>query len=802
MGKRGIGEKGKRERGEKGKKDSCFSSSPFPPFPSWPPFFKAACQSLILIVLIASPVVGQQNKPGLTIEGVVLDSAGAPIVEAQIQIASASGFVATTTTRGDGSFRILTDNHQTQTLIVRAAGFATHEQQLSSTSQATLQIVLMPAVVSAKVTVAAARVESRADETASTVVLLDAAELNTTAAVTLDDALRQVPGFSLFRRSGSRTANPTSQGVSLRGIGASGASRALVLNDGVPLNDPFGGWVYWNRVPRESISNVEILEGGASHLYGSTALAGLIDISTKKPLNHHVSLSASYGNEFTPNGSLFSSGTHREWSASLAAEIFRTDGYILIPEAQRGLVDTPAGSRDAVMNLRIERRLSQSRRLFGTASFFGESRKNGTPLQTNRTHLRQFTFGGEFASETVGAFVGRIWGGTQVFDQNFSAISADRNSEQLTRVQRVPAQVFALSGQWSREVGRLQQFVAGVDTREVRGASDELVFVNGRATSTIGAGGREHTTGVYFEDLVRVGRSLFVNLSARFDHWNNFDAFSATRSVAPGSPTITTAFADRSEYALSRHGSVVYKFSEQLAVVFAGFRSFRAPTLNELYRSFRVGNVVTLANENLRAEKLKGFEGGLRWSARQNRFEMQSNFFWNDIKRPVANVTLQTTPALITRQRQNLGRTRARGIELHTELRFDKNWNLSAGYLLADSTVVSFPVNPQLEGLQVPQVPRHQFTFQLRYLNPSIITVGFQGRAASTQFDDDQNLFPLEPYFTLDTYVSRRLHEKLELFCAIENVLNQRYEVGKTPVTTLGPPILFRVGLKVRLGSQ
>ncbi|HEX7296300.1 MAG TPA: TonB-dependent receptor [Pyrinomonadaceae bacterium] len=785
--------RGKGKNGNSGKGKSLFPLSLFPPSP-----FLLFC--LISIAFTPSSVFAQQNNSRLTVEGVVVDSNGAPIVEAQVQIASSNGSIATTSTRTDGSFQLHTESHERLTLIVSASGFARHEQQLSS-AQTALQIVLIPAGVSAKVTIAAARIETRTDETASSVVVLDVPTLSTTAAVTLDDALRQVPGFSLFRRSGSRTANPTSQGVSLRGIGASGASRALVLSDGVPLNDPFGGWVYWDRVPRESISTVEIIQGGASHLYGSTALAGLIGVSTKSPSNNHVSLSASYGNEFTPNGSLFMSGTHRDWSASLATEIFRTDGYILVPETQRGGVDTPAGSRDAVMNLRVERKLSQAARLFGNASFFGESRKNGTPLQTNRTHLRQFVFGGEFASSTAGAFAGRLWGGTQVFDQNFSAISADRNSEQLTRVQRVPAQVFGLSGQWSRDIGASQTFVAGVDTREVRGASDELAFVNGRATSIVGAGGRERTTGVYFEDLIRLRRRVFVNLTGRFDRWSNFRAFSATRSIVPGSPTITNVFADRREQALSGHGSVVYKFTEHASAVFAAYRSFRAPTLNELYRSFRVGNVLTLANENLRAEKLTGVEGGVRWSSWQDRFEMQSNVFWNEINQPVANVTLQTTPALITRQRQNLGQTRARGVELHADFNFDKRWNLAAGYLLADSTVVSFPVNRQLEGLRVPQVPRHQFTFQLRYLNPSIATIGVQGRAASTQFDDDQNAFPLAPYFTLDTYVSRQLHQKLELFCAIENVLNQRYEVGKTPVTTLGPPILFRAGFKVQLGS-
>ena len=77
------------------------------------------------------------------------------------------------------------------------------------------------------------------------------------APVALDDVLRQIPGFTLFRRSGSRTANPTAQGPSLRGIGGSGASRALVLADGVPLNDPFGGWVAWGRVPRLALAQAD-----------------------------------------------------------------------------------------------------------------------------------------------------------------------------------------------------------------------------------------------------------------------------------------------------------------------------------------------------------------------------------------------------------------------------------------------------------------------------------------------------------------------------------------------------------------
>jgi outer membrane receptor protein involved in Fe transport len=231
-------------------------------------------------------------------------------------------------------------------------------------------------------------------------------------------------------------------------------------------------------------------------------------------------------------------------------------------------------------------------------------------------------------------------------------------------------------------------------------------------------------------------------------------------------------------------------------------RAFRAPTLNELYRSFRVGNVLTLANENLRAERLTGGEAGARIGSGNDRFSFRGSFFWNEITRPVANVTLQTTPALITRQRQNLGRTRSIGIELTGDARINRNWSLSTGYQFADAIVLSFPANANLVGLQLPQVPSHSFTLQTRYSNRRVATIAFQGRASSAQFDDDLNQFRLAPYFTLDAYISRDLNRRLSAFLAIENIFNQRYEVGKTPVTTLGPPILVRAGFRLNWGAR
>jgi outer membrane receptor protein involved in Fe transport len=738
------------------------------------------------------------------VEGVVQDQTGAPVKGAEVTLRNESTVIAEATTDSDGHFQVEAATTRDAWLAIHAQGFKTFESKLDQlqTNSPELKIALAPAPLSEQVTVTATRTGTRLGDTASSIATLSSTDLSNTAAETLDDTLRQVPGFSLFRRSGSRTANPTSQGVSLRGVGASGASRALVLSDSVPLNDPFGGWVYWSRVPRISIQSIEVLRGGASHLYGSAALGGVVNIFTRQPQAPVFLLETSLGNQQTADASLFAGGRKGGWGASLAAETFRTDGYIIVEKTERGRIDTKANSRSAVINLTVERHFSNNGSAFARTSIFGEARSNGTPLQTNRTHIRQFVTGGDFQTNQAGAFSLRAYGGTQLFDQNFSAVSADRSLETLTRLQRVPAQSTGISFQWSRAIGKQQTLVAGIEAIDVRGTSDELVFVAGRASSSVSAGGRERNVGFFLEDIIHLVPTLYITIGARIDRWRNYDALSTTRPLNTSAPATTNGFADRTETAFSPQLSLLYKPANNVSLYASLSRAFRAPTLNELYRTFRVGDVLTLANENLLAERLTGGEAGASFNAFEQKLNVRGTFFWTEMTRAVANVTLRVQPGLITRQRENLGRTRSRGLELEWDARLTNRLTVSGGYLFADATVLSFPANTALEGLLIPQVPRHQLTFQARYQNPSLITVGLQGRASGAQFDDDQNRLRLDKYFTLDALVSRSITNNVEAFVASENLLNQRYTVGLTPVKTIGPPLVIRFGFRLHLGSR
>jgi outer membrane receptor protein involved in Fe transport len=231
-----------------------------------------------------------------------------------------------------------------------------------------------------------------------------------------------------------------------------------------------------------------------------------------------------------------------------------------------------------------------------------------------------------------------------------------------------------------------------------------------------------------------------------------------------------------------------------VAVWLSGYRAFRAPTLNELYRSFRQGSAVTNANAFLRAERLTGAETGARATAFDQRAEFRGTVFWADIVDPVTNVTLSTTPALITRQRENLGRTRSIGTELDSVLHLSESIQFSAGYQFVHAYVAS---SPTLQGNLVPEVPKHQLTWEARYWNPRKLMLSIEGRYSSSQWDDDLNTLFLGRYYVMDLFAGREFARGLVGYVAVENFLNQRYAFQiSPPVQELGAPILGRIGIR------
>jgi outer membrane receptor protein involved in Fe transport len=783
---------------------------------------KIIAVAVVSILALTLPALAQTQR----LEGVVHDSAGKLVVGAKVKL-NAGNSEQTTTTDSNGKFVFPAVPAASGTITVTSN--YTKGLQRPWSGEAVLDIVLHAGVPGfccetcicldkpQVVVVTATKTNVALEDSAADVVAIDSDHLASSPAVGLDDVLRKVPGFTLFRRSSSRTANPGTQGVSMRGVGASGASRALVLVDEIPLNDPFGGWVYWDRVVRESISDVEVVRGGAdASLYGSTAMGGVIQFQTREPEKTAISAEGSWGSENTPELSLWAGTRVGAWQGSVSTDLFRTNGYIPVPESQRGTVDSPSNSRHELTTVETGRQFGIFNRIFAHGSFFDEGRHNGTVVQKNTTQLADFATGWNFETKSVGAITARMFGLFESYHQTFSAVTSvnsRRDTDTLTDDQYVPSQALGGSAQWSRPVGQIQTLVAGFEMREVHGSSNDLVAPGTNLCSDPGqseceSGGRERTTRLFGEDLLQLNPRLIANLSIGYDHWSDFNA--RLIHIASGIPTVTP-YADRSADALNPRASLLYHFGHGTSLTASGYRAFRAPTLNELYRPFRQGNAVTTGNPALRAEHLTGVEAGVRQSLLADRLNLRATFFWNDITDAILNVTLSTSPPPIQRKKENVGRTLSTGINLDGEFRLSSTLQFAGGYQFAHAVVSGYAANasnPSLLGNWVPEVPHQQFTLQARYLNPKIINATLQATFVGQQFDDDLNSFLLKRFFTVDLYLGRSLGRGLEFFAAAENLFNQRYYTALTPVPnspplpSLGAPLLARVGLRYQLPKR
>jgi outer membrane receptor protein involved in Fe transport len=748
---------------------------------------RAITSAFAMLVLCAGAMIAQEWG-GL--RGLVSDTTGNVIAGARIEFRSAAGVVLAQS-REDGKFQI-DGASGTGTLVVSSAGFATATREIRGPMATdNLQMVLVPAATLQRIEVKGTAGD-RVPAVPTSEYAITSEAIEEAGSLVVDDVLRQVPGFSTFRRSSSLYANPTSQGVSLRGVGASATSRSIVLLDGIPMNDPFGGWVYWARVPREAIETMEVSNGGASDLYGGGALGGVVNLKTRMGDAAYADGEFSYGSMNTPDVSFTGGVPIGKWSLSAAGQAYQTGGYVAVPEDQRGSVDTAVGSGVLAGLVELRRALGERGNFFVRGSGFGESGKNGTPLQKNDTTIPELDLGMDWASAKVGDFSARLYGSRELYHQTFSAIAPDRNSETLTNVQTNPSQQIAFVGTWSRLFAEKHRVAAGLEAMDVRGHSAEM---NYSASANVDAGGRQHTFGFFGQDAWLIGRGWMLTFGARVDTWNNNSGYQ-DRTPFGGGTTTTKTFPERTETAFSPRVSLLKGFSNGMAVNASGYRGFRAPTLNELYRNFRVGNVLTLANPALTGEYLTGGEAGLSQTLWRNRLTVRGNFFWSDIAEPVANVTLTSTPVLITRRKENLGETQARGFELAGEMQVTARIQISAAYLFVNSTVLHFAANSALIGNYLPQVPQNQFSFQASYAGKKW-NAGLQGRFLGNQFDDDQNLLPLGRAFSLDAQVSREIGWHTSIFLAAQNLTNDRFYVSATPVFTVGPPVFVRGGVRV-----
>ena len=657
------------------------------------------------------------------------------------------------------------------------------------------------------IVVTAARLPPAAGEAAFSVIRLDDRVLD--RATRLDEALATVPAVSLFRRTSSLAANPTTQGISLRAIAPSGAGRTLVTLDGVPLNDPFGGWVLWSQVAPESLESLDIIRGAGAGPYGAGALTGVIALRERD--REGGALDASFGED---RGRRLAAATtvaagRVALTASLLAD--HSDGYVPVRGRAAGAVDTPLGLTTLSAALRADLALDDATALSLRASAYDEDRGSG--LRGARSSASGQAYAATLARAPAASRLGwraQIWRRDSDFANTSVAVAADRATTTPANDQyATPATGWGANLALRRAaldlMGGQLEWELGADARFNEGETRERFrFMAGQFTRDRFAGGETSVAGAYVEGSWSSGPWLVAG-GLRLDGWRNADGRRLERDRATGLPTLDERDPDRSGEVFSGRLAARRALGSGFAARAAAYSGFRPATLNELHRPFRVGNDLTEANAALVPETLKGMETGLSWD--RDATTVGATVFWNRIDDAIVNVTVGQGPGTfpragfvpaggVLRQRRNAGTIDATGVELNLEHRLDR-LTLAAAVSATDAALDGGAAAPQLTGLRPAQAPVWSATAGLDWRAADRLTLVARARYESRRFEDDLNRRVLAAALTLDARAEWTFREGLILYAAADNLFDAAVEVSETGdgVTGYGPPRTLRAGV-------
>lgn len=648
----------------------------------------------------------------------------------------------------------------------------------------------------------------RLGDRAFAVVTIDRTRIGENASNRLESVLADVAGVQQFRRSDSRSANPTSQGLSLRGIGGNASSRALLLLDGVPQADPFGGWVAFPAYATGRLGAVRVTRGGGSGYPGPGALAGTIELDSATPAELAVVEASAFGGSRASIEGQGAATLERGGGFATVSVVYaRGDGFVPVVAERRGPADRPAPYEQLSGAARGVVSVGGVTELQTNLSAFTDRRERGLAFTGNRSE------GADASVRLVGR--GR-WGWsalaylqTRSFASSFAAVDAGRTVATRTLDQfNTPATGLGARVEVVPPVGGGADLRIGADWRDVVGRTQEhFTFVAGAPTRRRVAGGRNRTVGVFADGAVEIG-AVMLTLGGRVDWWRIADGFLVERPLSGGAALNDLRFGGRDGSEVTGRAGVAWRAASGVTLRAAGYRGWRLPTLNELYRPFRVGADAVAADAGLMPERLGGVEAGVTIAPARG-VSVAATLFRNRLDGAIANVGAGRGPGLfpgvgfvgaggVFRVRRNLDAIVSTGVEVDATARAGPVF-ARASWSHVDPRVRASGEAAALGGLRPAQTPRDLVSATLGW-SRGRSAASASLRHAARQFEDDANTRTLAPATTLDAFAAVPLTKGLALELRGENLLEVRVEAGVTGLDVIerATPRTLWLGLRFR----
>lgn len=636
-------------------------------------------------------------------------------------------------------------------------------------------------------------------------VTIDHAAIERSASGRMEDVLRDVAGLASFRRSDSRSAHPTSQGLTFRGLGGNAASRVALSLDGVPQADPFGGWIGFTALDPHAIDRIRVKRGGGNVLSGPGSVAGTIDIDSRAvEAGGTVDALASAGSRQSLDARLLAGSRWGGGFASVSGSFSRGDGSVPVVAEDRGAADERAPYRQGSVRARLVQSLGSTTEAQMSLSTYADRRTRGTDFSDNRqrgTDASLRLVGGGATRWSALAYVQ-----DRRFDSEFAAVGGDRSAANKVLDQRVPARGRGARVEVAPKLGLIDVRI-GADWRRVTGETNEdFRFVAGAPTRKREAGGNSTTAGLFGAANWSAG-GWSLGVEARADHWA-IDDGRLLETDLTGTALTDSRFADRSGWERGGRIAVGRELGEALALRAAAYRGWRLPTLNELYRPFRVGADATAANAALDPERLRGIEAGVDWTPARGA-KLSGTVFANRLDGAIANVTLGAGPGVfpgvgfvaaggVIRQRQNVDAIVSRGIEVDGSWA-QGPWRGAISYALTDARLDASAAAAALDSKRPAQIARHSGSASLGWeLGKTALTA--TARFTGRQYEDDNNSRALPAALTFDTGARFDVSRHAALEFRVENLLDKQVlaTIGGDGTRERALPRSVWIGLRLR----
>jgi outer membrane cobalamin receptor len=659
------------------------------------------------------------------------------------------------------------------------------------------------------VVVSATRTEQSLKSLPAHVVVLGAPAIAASAAQTVPDLLRSIPGFTTRDYQSGMVAGPSQSIVSFRGLGGSSAGRALVLIDGIPAGDPFSGWLDWSRIPLPMLQSAEVVRGGSSTIWGSRSLGGVVNLRTIDPRRDAAQVTLEGGSLGTYHATGAASVRRGTFSASLGGDFWNTDGFVILRKDQAGPIDARQATASRAVSGKTTWDATPALQLWaGGGAYYGGDRPLGDEdnarFDEGRGGLRWLAPGGGIA--TVALFTNHRRSKGKSY-----TINSARTTQTPQRYGDSPARSTGVSLQWTQMALTRHEISAGSDVSFADGSYDEqYTFVGDRATRSRDVSGKQQILGVFVQDAAELGAGVHMVASLRADRVANRDGRRVASDLTLGTVLSDSAFRDETASRLTYSFGLRWQQTGWLGWRASAYEAFRAPSMYEMYYPrFSSRGTVTEANAALDPERLNGIEAGLDLTPGKG-FLSRVTVYRNRVASPIMDVTIGTAGALpqviqpcglmparqTCSQRRNVSGLRSNGLETEMEWRLTPTWGVGGSYAYSPTHLIA-PGQP-VDGNSAIRAARHTVSSNVRFDSPRWLSGAIEVRHVGSRYDDDLNEVKLDGFYLVGLRLNRSLRRGVTAHLKIENLLDEEFEIARTRagLADMGAPRWITAGLR------